>query len=511
MSARPAILWWLGVAAWAGACAPTAEPTAAADDAADEDVAVVVTRWTDRTELFMEYPPLVVGQTSRFAIHLTDLVSFTPVSEGQVVVTLGGEEVAAVDGPAVPGIFGVDVTPSRAGQSELAIWLDGPAVDDLHEVGTATVYADPADVELPVEDDEGAISFLKEQQWVLDFATAPAEEREVAESLLVAAQIEPRTGGRVDVTTPVAGRLAGDVPLLPIGASVRAGETLAEIIPHSAHADDRPELELAIAEAQDALELARATRTRVDRLVEAGALPARRQLEARVAEQTAEARVSAARAHLAQLDATRTGEGEGAEDTRFVVRAPMSGVVARSDVTPGASVESGARLFQIVALDRLHVVGALPEAALPRIDELVGAELEIPGAGPPVPLDSLVALGRVLDPGTRTVPIIYELRDTDRRLAIGQAVSLRLFVSAATKAITVPDTAVADDAGQPVVFVQVGGESFERRLVEPGNRQAELVQIHGDVSPGERVVVRGAPLIRLAALSPQVPAHGHTH
>ena len=159
----------------------------------------------------------------------------------------------------------------------------------------------------------------------------------------------------------------------------------------------------------------------------------------------------------------------------------------------------------------MYIVGSLPEAALSRVDELVGAELEVPGVAAPVALDRLVAVGRVLDTDARTVPIIYELSDPDRRLAIGQAVSLRVFVSAATEAITVPQSAIVDDAGQPVVFVQVAGESFERRAVELGNRELGLVQITGDVAPGERVVVRGAPLIRLAALSPQVPAHGHTH
>ena len=243
----------------------------------------------------------------------------------------------------------------------------------------------------------------------------------------------------------------------------------------------------------------------------AGALPGRRRLEARVAEQTAEARVAAAEAHLAQLDATRTGEGEGGPDTRFVLRAPISGVVAASDATPGARVEEGTRLFRLVALDRVHVVGALPEAALARVDELTGAELDVPGFASPVSLDRLVAVGRVLEPAARTVPIIYELRDPDRRLAIGQAVSLRIFASAATEAVTVPESALVDDGGQRVVFVQVGGESFERRPVRLGNREAGQVQISGDIAPGERVVIRGAPLIRLAALSPQAPAHGHTH
>ena len=482
---------------------------------AEEIPPVVETRWTGRSELFMEYPPLVEGETSRFAIHFTDLSTFEPLRAGRAEVRLAGarEEAFTVDAPGRPGIFGIDVAPSRAGRYRLSVVLDAPGLADRHDLGEITVLTPAAGAALSAveEEDDSSITFLKEQQWTLDFATAEAGTRQIAESLVIAAEIEPRTGGRADVTTPVAGRLADDLPAHPVGSHVARGESLAEIIPHSGHGEDRPALELAVAEARNALELERAERSRADRLVVAGALPERRRLEARVAEQTAEARLAAAEAHLAQLDLTRTGEGEGGRDTRFVLRAPISGVVAASDATPGASVDAGARLFRLIALDRVHVEGALPEAALARIAELAGAELEVPGFGAPIALDRLVSVGRVLEPEARTVPIIYELRDPDRRLAVGQAVSLRIFASAATDAVTVPESAVVDDAGQPVVFVQVGGESFQRRPVRLGNREAGQVQIAGDVAPGERVVVQGAPLIRLAALSPQGPAHGHTH
>ena len=451
----------------------------------------------------------------RFAIHFTDLSTFEPVRAGRASVRLTGAEDAefAVDSPGRPGIFGVDVTPTRAGRYRLELVLDAPGLMDRHDLGEVTVLtAATAETFATAEEPEdGSIPFLKEQQWALDFATALAERLQMGESLVLAAEIEPRTGGRIDVTAPVAGRLAGDLPARAVGSRVTRGDTLAEIVPRSGHGEDRPALELDVAEARDALELARAARARVERLVEVGALPARRQLEARVAQQTAEARVTAAEAHLAQLDATRTGEGEGARDIRFILRAPMSGVVAESDATPGASVEEGARLFRLVALDRVHIVGSLPEAALSRVDELVGAELEVPGLAAPVALDRLVAVGRVLDPDARTIPIIYELSDPEPWLAIGQAVSLRVFVSATTEAVTVPESAIVDDAGQPVIFVQAAGESFERRAIRLGNRESGLVQITGDIAAGERVVVRGAPLIRLAALSPQVPAHGHTH
>jgi len=482
----------------------------------EESQPVVETRWTGRSELFVEYSKLVEDRTSWFTIHFTDLSTFEPVRTGRAVVHLTGEEkeefVAAA--PVRPGIFEVAVNPSRPGSYRLELELDAPGLTDRHDLGNVMVQT-MAEAESPTVLEEPAdrwsIPFLKEQQWILDFATGPAERSQMSESLVLAAVIEVRTGGRVDVTTPVAGRLANDMSVRAAGSRVERGESLAEIIPHSGHGDDRPALLLDVAEARDALELARAERTRVERLVEVGALPRRRQLEARVTEQTATARVSAAEAHLAQLDATRAGEGEDVGDMRFVLRAPMSGVVAEADATPGASVEQGARLFRLVALDRVHIVGALPEAELSRVDELVAAELKIPGSAGPVALDRLISIGRVLDPDSRTVPIIYELSAPDRRFAIGQSVSLRVFLSAATEAIAVPESSIVDDAGQPVVFVQVTGESFERRAVRLGNRESGLVQINGDVAPGERIVVRGAPLIRLAAFSAQVPAHGHAH
>jgi|SRR6267378_5855040 len=41
-----------------------------------------VTHWTEKTELYMEYPPLVTGQPARFAVHLTKLDDFKALSAG---------------------------------------------------------------------------------------------------------------------------------------------------------------------------------------------------------------------------------------------------------------------------------------------------------------------------------------------------------------------------------------------------------------------------------------------
>ena len=106
---------------------------------------------------------------------------------------------------------------------------------------------------------------------------------------------------------------------------------------------------------------------------------------------------------------------------------------------------------------------------------------------------------------------MYEFSNPDGRIAINQTVMIRLFLGGSRRSVVVPESAVVDDGGRPVVFVQREGEAFVRRPVETGWRESGRVEITGGVQPGDRIVTRGAYLIRLAALSTQIPAHGHVH
>jgi hypothetical protein len=47
---------------------------------------VFATLWSGRTELFMEHPELVRGETTAFAVHLTDLVTYRPLTEGLITL-----------------------------------------------------------------------------------------------------------------------------------------------------------------------------------------------------------------------------------------------------------------------------------------------------------------------------------------------------------------------------------------------------------------------------------------
>jgi RND family efflux transporter MFP subunit len=497
----------------ASGCNWSAPPATAAEE---EPEALAVTRWTEKTELFAEYPPLAVGETSRFAIHLTRLDNFKPLTEGHVEVHLRGgmgqPEVFRVDAPSRPGIFGVDVKPAHAGKRELVIALSSNGTTDQHRVGEVDVHANAEAGRAATAaggEDAGGISFLKEQQWSLDFGTAVISEQAVRESIRVPARLEARPGGAADVVAPIDGRLTGVLDV-PLGTSITRGQELARLLPPPSVPGDLPQLQRARAEGQTVLALATRDRERAERLTKAGAAPEKRLDEARSAEEQAQTRLAAAEASLAQYNAARTGSTTDAEGS-FVIRAPVSGVIAHRNAATGANIAAGTILFRVVDAAQVHVVGQVPEADAARARAVSAAEIEVPGRQERVAAGRLAGIGKVLDPQSRTLPITFALDNRALGLPVGQSVFLHLLMETTAPRPVVPAAAIVDDAGRPIVFVQREGETFERRAVTLGLRTGDLVQITDGVTPGDRVVTRGAYLVRLASLSTSVPAHGHVH
>jgi membrane fusion protein, heavy metal efflux system len=482
--------------------------------ATEEDPpSVAATIWTEKTELFMEYPPLVAGEEASFHIHLTDLSTFEPVREGKVVVRFEGDAIQRfeVDGPSTPGIFNVTLKVPAARRYQVAVELHSAKLSDELRVGPVTVHSDQQSALAAIPaDEEGATSFLKEQQWTLDFATMKVESQARRQVVSVPATIEPRVGGSAEVRAPTAGRIATGGGRA-IGSTVNRGAALAELIVRNERLGEAPVLKLELAQAEAALRLAQEDLARIERLVGVGAVPQRRLAEARAAHETAAVRVRIAEEQSRHLELSRTGQGTGEAGERVVVRAPITGVVAESSITSGATVEEGQLLYRIVALDRVHVVGAVPEQHLARIENATSAEIEVPGVPTPLTSTRLISVGRVVDPQKRSVPITFELAKPPSAVAVGQGVTLRLITESRGAEVAVPANAIVDDGGQPILFVQTGGESFERQPVRVGGpREGGFVQVDG-IEAGERVVTRGAHLVRLAALSPQTPGHGHVH
>jgi RND family efflux transporter MFP subunit len=479
-----------------------------------------VTSWTDKSELFMEYPPLVAGQTVRFAVHLTRLEDFSALNAGRPSIEMtpeSGGSVTTLPGsePLRPGAFRVEGTLPPAGRYQWALRVQAPGLDDRHDLGTAVVFGDEAaavaDAETRAPDDPAAISYLKEQQWTNEFGTALVRAGDLRRSIRVPATIQPMTGGEAVVSAPAAGRFAADA-LISIGAMVRAGQSLGRLEPRLGAGDDRATLAAEVAEAQSGTEAARAELARAERLLADRAVPARRVEDARRALTVSEARLRAAEARLAQRDQTLRTGGGAASGNAFALRAPISGKVAEVDATLGASYDEGAPLFRIVKTDEVELQALVPAADVAAVRGIDTIALEIPGRPDPMVLrPHHMHDSGVISPDTRALTVQFEVDNPRGELLLGQTATALLYTREQVHVPVVPKEAVLMEAGRPYVFVHTGGESFARRFVEIAGRDGDLIGLASGVMPGDRVVVRGAYEVQLASAAKGLPAEGHVH
>lgn len=482
--------------------------------------AISVTLWSARTELFMEHPPLVKGEPASFAVHLTSLATFKPLTEGKATLELRGTRESVrfqSPAPSRPGVFRIDVTPAEAGTSRAALLVEGGGLTDSHDLGAIVVYESlEAALRGMTAPDEGeTISYLKEQQWNAEFATEVIGPRRMTRTLRVPATAQPRGGGEGHVVAPVAGRLLPTVNLPLSGERVEQGQVVAAVLPFTSGAQDPAGLRLELAQAQTDLEQARRQRARLDQLLAVQAIPARRVEEARAEESRAQARLEAARARIAQYEHSRTADAAPDGDTAFRAKAPLAGIVTSLSVAPGSIVEAGQVILSIVSPDRLWIVAEVPESDAGALGMLRTAELEIPGLSPGAPAITgtvrIRNIGRTVNPESRRIPVTLEVVNQNGLLRIGQSLFVRFGVGDPVETLAAPISSLVDDGGQTVVFVQSAGESFAKRIVRSGMSGEGYVQILSGLQPGERVVSQGGYAVRLAALSTQIPAHGHVH
>ena len=483
------------------------------------------TAWTEKSELFVEYPALVVGQESGFLAHVTEMETFRAVTGGSFAVTValdgGPEWTSRAEAPVRPGIFRPTITPTRAGPCRWRVAVDSPQVVDAFPVGPCRVFADVAAARAASGDEAepaGRISYLKEQQWQTDFATSPVIRRRLQASVQAPATMRVAAGREAGVGATAPGRLVlSDATLRP-GAEVAAGQVLATVVPRIEAGRDPSSLVADERAASAELRAARTEKKRLERLLAAGAIGERRVIEAR-------RRAEVALAHLAGAKGRAEHYRAGADGSRefavgFEVRAPIAGTLVSVHAVAGETVEEGQALFRIVDLSRLWLVARVFEADLPAVQ---GWAAEATGAvwfvveGHETPFEvaahggRLVTLGHAVDPRSRTVPVVFELDNPDGRWRVGHFATVALPSGPPLEALAIPEDAVLDEAGRKVVFVMVEGEAFERRTLRLGVRDRGLVQVVEGLAEGERVVTRGAYEVKLAGTSGGIPSHGHVH
>lgn len=178
----------------------------------------------------------------------------------------------------------------------------------------------------------------------------------------------------------------------------------------------------------------------------------------------------------------------------FSLTSPISGIVVERNGTIGATVGSDANVFKIIDISRVWIDANVFEKDLERVRRGQEVKVSVP-AFPGVTFSGRVILvSSVVDPETRSVKVRTEVPNPDSRLKPDMFANVQIVTDLHRTAISIPRSAVLNDAGKTVVFVSEGS-GFKKRQVNTGIQSNDRVEIIAGLAAGDKVVVKGNYLL----------------
>ena len=297
------------------------------------------------------------------------------------------------------------------------------------------------------------------------------------------------------------------------GHEVKKGDILYVIDPRPYQAKlKQAQAELARARTQAAL--AQSERERATRLIEKRAISQEEFDERTSGNEQAAANVAAAEA---AVDAS-------ALDLSFTqVRAPISGLVGRAEITAGNLVTSGQTLLTtVVSIDPIYVsFDGDEQVYLKYVGMDLRGERESSRTAPN-PLwvgladeqghpheGHMVFLDNELDPNTGTIHARGLLSNKDRRFTPGMFARVKLIGSREYDALLINDSAVGTDQSIKFVLKVGGGNKVEYAPVKLGPLVDGLRVVREGLEPDDVILVNGLQQVRPGMpVTPQLVAMG---
>jgi RND family efflux transporter MFP subunit len=196
------------------------------------------------------------------------------------------------------------------------------------------------------------------------------------------------------------------------------------------------------------------------------------------------------------------------------VLAPQNGFVHEVYVKNGEYITTGTPLYSIVVNKRMVLQAMVRQSQMAELSKINDATIEL-NSGEVLTLKELngviKSVAQSISEENYLLPVTIEV-DYHENLVSGGFVNVYLKRTNSTPALLVPETALVEIQGLYFVYLQLTPEMFERQQVKIGATDGKQRVILSGLNGDERIVSKGAILVKLAAVSNTVDAHaGHVH
>lgn len=471
------------------------------------DEVLQLTAYNDHYEYFIEATPFAKGKASNITIYVTQLSDFKPLESGKITVSLIGEAMETVkqevEAPQSPGIFKLKLVPSTAGKGALLIeMIDGKGEQQPTRTPEIVVFnnlhkAQHAAADLVITSSNG-VAFTKEMSWKTGFSTEVCKKEQFGQVIKTMAQIEPAQGEERVIVAKNSGIVSIPFGDMVEGKSVSSGQTLlyvegGELVDNN--------LAVRYREAESQYELAKREYERKLTLAEDNIVTESELLQAKSEYETAESIFN-------NLKKNCSGN-------RRAVTASISGYVKQLMVAGGEYVEEGRAIMTISQNKNLFIRAEIPSKYYPYLGDISAAHFKKMNDEKIYTLEeldgSLVSYSRFVNTETPVVSTLFRVKNIADLLP-GSFIEMYIRTRGQEEVLTIPNESLIEEMGNFFVYLQLTPVLFEKREVETGRKDGLRTEIIRGLSEGDRVVARGAVLVKLAQASGSIDPHaGHLH
>ncbi|WP_320018548.1 efflux RND transporter periplasmic adaptor subunit [Labilibaculum manganireducens] len=473
-----------------------------AETEAHEDHATEsLTLFNDKTELFVEFPTLMIGHTSQFLTHFTNLESYKPYTEGKLTVSLikeGKVVRQTVEAPAREGIFTPNVQAKEAGIYTLVFDIESKYGKEQFSAKNIRVYKNHEEAELAETPEiaEG-INFLKEQAWKIDFATSEAKLSPFQQIIKTTGILLPSVNMEKQIVAKSSGIVHFQSQDLVPGKNIKKNDPIFNLSGNGLAGNN---ISTQFTEAKTNLEKAKSAFERAKTLREDQIISEKDFVEAK-------SNFENASVNYESINKDYNSNG-------FLIASPVSGFICDVYVNEGQYVEKGDVLAKVDQGSKLLLKADVYQKHLQQLKHIKSANFKLPYSEQIFDTEKLngrlIAYGKDIHEDDYTTPLYFEL-DLTSDLYAGSFVEVYLKSERSSNVLHIEKSAVLEDQGLKYVFVQLSGESFEKRFVTIGISNGQEVEITSGLKAGERVVSKGAYFVKLASMAGALPAHTHEH
>lgn len=474
-------------------------------DHTHENVKIQLTAYSDNFEVFAEADPFVVGKEGNILTHFSSLPDFRALENASVTIRLtvnGKIAIQKLSKPTRKGIYSFNIKPAYAGLGELQ--FDIKTENDKFQVivKDVEVFADEHDAIHKAEEAElptiNTVVFTKEQSWKIDFATEEVKQEPFGQVIKTTAQVQPAQGDEILVSAKTNGIVQFLSANIIVGEPVSNGLKLFSISGKGL-ADNNAEVRFA--EAKSNFEKEKSDYERLQELAH-NKIVSEKELV------TARNHYENAKAIYDNLNRNFNASGQS-------VNSPLSGFVKQLFVENGQYVEAGQVIVSVSQNKSLVLRAEVQQKYAPILSRINTANIRSPHSNQRYTLEELngkiLSFGKTTNSDNYLIPVSLQI-DNNGHFVPGSFVEVYLKTLTYSEALTIPNSALLEEQGNFFVFVQITPELFEKHEVKSGATDGLKTEIIKGLNLGDRIVNKGAILIKLAQATGTLDAHsGHVH